>query len=89
LIPLHPKPPRHVDKLLGIVDTDPRTGGDLRGLYLSKLFNPDSIAGKMLAVCTGEVRAFTRADNEYKVVALMQATIANIRHALTSEVAAE
>jgi len=36
-------------------------------------------AGKMLAVCTGEVRAFTSADNEYKVVALMQATIANIR----------
>ena len=37
-------------------------------------------AGKMLAVCTGEVRAFTSADSEYKVVALMQATIANIRH---------
>jgi uncharacterized protein (TIGR00369 family) len=35
-------------------------------------------AGKLLTVCTGEVRAFGAGD-EYKVVALMQATIANIR----------
>jgi uncharacterized protein (TIGR00369 family) len=37
-------------------------------------------AGKLLAVCTGEVRAFTSSGNEYKVVALMQATVANVRH---------
>jgi uncharacterized protein (TIGR00369 family) len=34
-------------------------------------------AGKLLTVCTGEVRAFTGA--EWKIVALMQATIANVR----------
>lgn len=34
-------------------------------------------AGKLLTVCTGEVRAFVGAS--YKVVALLQATIANIR----------
>jgi len=34
-------------------------------------------AGKLLTVCTGEVRAFTGSD--YKVIALMQATIATIR----------
>lgn len=33
-------------------------------------------AGKLLTVCTGEVRAFTGSD--YKVIALMQATIATI-----------
>ena len=35
-------------------------------------------AGKLLAVCTGEVRAFTDASAEYKVVAMMQATIVTI-----------
>ena len=34
-------------------------------------------AGKMLAVCTGEVRAFSR--TEWKVVALMQVTIVTVR----------
>mgnify|MGYP003430758392 FL=1 len=34
-------------------------------------------AGKMLAVCTGEVRAF--AGSGWKVVALMQATIVTVR----------
>lgn len=32
-------------------------------------------AGKLLSVCTGEVRAFTDAGEAYKVVALMQASI--------------
>ncbi|RQO55689.1 phenylacetic acid degradation protein [Variovorax sp. KBW07] len=37
-------------------------------------------AGKLLAVCTGEVRAFSLAGGEdYKVVALMQATVVNVR----------
>lgn len=36
-------------------------------------------AGRALTVCTGEVRAFSGSESEYKVVALMQATIANIR----------
>ncbi len=36
-------------------------------------------AGKLLTVCTGEVRAFSGSTSAYKVVALMQATIANIR----------
>ena len=36
-------------------------------------------AGKLLTVCTGEVRAFSGAGSAHKVVALMQATIANIR----------
>lgn len=35
-------------------------------------------AGKMLTVCTGEVRAFAGAGDAYKVIALMQATIVNI-----------
>jgi len=34
-------------------------------------------SGKLLTVCTGEVQAFS-GDN-YKVIAIMQATIANIR----------
>jgi uncharacterized protein (TIGR00369 family) len=34
-------------------------------------------AGKLLTVCTGEVRAYT-GDN-FKVVALLQATIVNVR----------
>jgi uncharacterized protein (TIGR00369 family) len=37
-------------------------------------------AGRLLTVCTGEVRAFSGAISAYKVVALMQATIANVRH---------
>jgi uncharacterized protein (TIGR00369 family) len=35
-------------------------------------------AGRLLTVCTGEVRAFAGGDGHYKVVALMQATIANV-----------
>ena len=35
-------------------------------------------AGKLLAVCRGEVRAFRTGETAYKVVALMQATIANV-----------
>jgi len=35
-------------------------------------------AGKMLTVCTGEVRAFAGAGDDYKVIALMQATIVNV-----------
>jgi acyl-coenzyme A thioesterase PaaI-like protein len=41
-------------------------------------------AGKLLSVCTGEVRAFTdNADSgtAYKVVAMMQATVVNVRRA--------
>ncbi len=34
-------------------------------------------SGKLLAVCTGEVRAFS--GNAWKVVAIMQATIINVR----------
>ena len=36
-------------------------------------------AGKLLTVCTGEVRAYSGAAAAYKVVALMQATIATLR----------
>ncbi len=36
-------------------------------------------AGKMLSVCTGEVRAFAGSGDDYKVVALMQATVVNIK----------
>lgn len=35
-------------------------------------------AGRMLTVCTGEVRAFANAGDDYKVIALMQATIVNV-----------
>jgi uncharacterized protein (TIGR00369 family) len=35
-------------------------------------------AGKLLTVCTGEVRAFSGDESSYKVVAIMQATIANV-----------
>jgi uncharacterized protein (TIGR00369 family) len=38
-------------------------------------------AGKTLTVCTGEVRAVTTGRPGFKVVALMQATIANVRGA--------
>lgn len=36
-------------------------------------------AGKAMGVCTGEVRAFAGAGDAYKVVALMQATMAFVR----------
>lgn len=36
-------------------------------------------SGKFLTVCTGEVRAFSGTGSTHKVIALMQATIANIR----------
>jgi uncharacterized protein (TIGR00369 family) len=36
-------------------------------------------AGKLLTVCSGEVRAFTGPASAGKVIALMQATIANVR----------
>lgn len=36
-------------------------------------------AGKFLTVCTGEVHAFSGAGGEHKVIAIMQATIANVR----------
>lgn len=35
-------------------------------------------AGRLLTVCTGEVLAFAGAGSEPKVVAMMQATIANV-----------
>ncbi|VTU15215.1 putative domain 1 [Variovorax sp. SRS16] len=36
-------------------------------------------SGKLLTVCVGEVRAFSGAGDAHKVVALMQATIVNVR----------
>jgi acyl-coenzyme A thioesterase PaaI-like protein len=44
-----------------------------RFLAIGKVQN----AGKMLTVCTGEVLAFSGSSS--KVIALMQATIANVR----------
>ncbi len=38
-------------------------------------------AGRMLSVCTGEVRAFAGDGPEYKLVALMQATMVNVPNA--------
>lgn len=38
--------------------------------------------GKLLTVCTGEVRAFAVEREDYKVVALMQATIVNVKAVL-------
>ncbi len=35
-------------------------------------------AGKLLTVCTGEVRAFNEKADSYKVVALMQGTFVNV-----------
>lgn len=35
-------------------------------------------AGRLLTVCSGEVRAFTGAGDACKVVALMQATVVNV-----------
>ncbi|GAA5233372.1 PaaI family thioesterase [Verticiella sediminum] len=45
-----------------------------RFLAIGKVQN----AGKSLTVCTGEVRAFAGGEASGKVVALMQATIANV-----------
>ena len=36
-------------------------------------------AGRLLTVCTGEARAFAGPGADYKVVAMMQATIATVR----------
>lgn len=36
-------------------------------------------AGKLLTVCTGEVRAYAGAEDSYKLIALMQATVANVQ----------
>lgn len=36
-------------------------------------------SGRLLTVCSGEVRAFTGPGSDYKVVALMQATIVNVQ----------
>ena len=35
-------------------------------------------AGRMLTVCTGEVRAFSGTESTYKVIAVMQATVVNV-----------
>ncbi len=35
-------------------------------------------AGKLLSVCSGEVRAYAGADESFKLIALMQATIVNV-----------
>jgi uncharacterized protein (TIGR00369 family) len=35
-------------------------------------------AGKLLTVCTGEVRAFDVDESSYKIVAVMQATMVNV-----------
>jgi len=48
-----------------------------RFLAIGKVQN----AGKSLAVCTGEVRAFKHGESAYKVIALMQATVANVAYA--------
>jgi uncharacterized protein (TIGR00369 family) len=45
-------------------------------------------AGRQLTVCTGEVRAFAGDDSSFKVVALMQATMANVRVGGSREAAA-
>lgn len=45
-----------------------------RFLAIGKVVN----AGKLLTVCTGEVRALGVGSQEYKVVALIQATIVNV-----------
>lgn len=51
-----------------------RPGIGTRFLAVGKVQN----AGRRLTVCTGEVRAFSGPKEEYKVVALMQATIVNV-----------
>ncbi len=45
-----------------------------RFLAIGKVVN----AGRMLTVCTGELRAFSADDSGHKVVALMQATMVNV-----------
>jgi hypothetical protein len=45
-----------------------------RFLAIGKVLN----AGRLLTVCTGEVRAYMGAAPDYKVVAIMQATIVNV-----------
>lgn len=52
-----------------------RPGIGQRFLAVGKVQN----AGRLLTVCTGEVRAFASAGPDYKLIALMQATIANVR----------
>jgi uncharacterized protein (TIGR00369 family) len=47
--------------------------GDLF-LAIGMVKNP----GRLLTVCTGEVRAFSGTGSEYKVIAVMQATIVNV-----------
>jgi len=46
-----------------------------RFLAVGKVVN----AGRSMAVCTGEVRAFTGDGEDYKVVALMQATMVYVQ----------
>lgn len=45
-----------------------------RFLAIGKVQN----AGRLLTVCTGEVRAFTGSGQSFKTVALMQATFVNV-----------
>lgn len=52
-----------------------RPGIGERFLAIGKVQN----AGKTLTVCTGEVRAFDGTSDRHKVIALMQATMANVR----------
>ena len=52
-----------------------RPGIGERFLAIGKVQN----AGRLLTVCTGEVRAYAGgADEAFKVIALMQATIVNV-----------
>ena len=52
-----------------------RPGIGQRFLAIGKVQN----AGRLLTVCTGEVRAYSSEANEaFKVIALMQATIVNV-----------
>lgn len=46
----------------------------VRFLAIGKVQN----AGRLLTVCTGEVRAFADESSNYKVVAIMQATMATV-----------
>ena len=46
-----------------------------RFLAVGKVVN----AGRSMAVCTGEVRAFAGDGEDYKVVALMQATMVYVQ----------
>ena len=51
-----------------------RPGIGERFLAIGKVVN----AGRLLTVCSGEVRAFMQGSQTHKVVAIMQATIANV-----------